>query len=266
MRSTLGSHLVLLVSICWLAGLLLQQEDSPFRTTSSIPHGATSTGVHALQFPRVPIRRSPRLRYRNLEHLSLGEQQQQQQLAQPQLTIRRRIAKTVESSWLPRAKNSNKTDSLTSSTNVTPQSLPAARSAISTSSSSIQVVTNVHELRHAVLDQNMPLKQIQVELPVHNNNTNSTNTNLQNHAVIQLLAARFRHANHSFPGDRGPNDPYQLALCLEGGGMRGAVSAGMAAAIASLGLTNCFDSIYGSSAGSVIGAYMVRYVYCVCVV
>jgi patatin-like phospholipase/acyl hydrolase len=43
-----------------------------------------------------------------------------------------------------------------------------------------------------------------------------------------------------------------------GGGMRGAVSAGMAAAIAGLGLTDAFDVIYGSSAGSVIGAYMVR--------
>ena len=113
------------------------------------------------------------------------------------------------------------------------------------------MVTNVHQLRHAILDQNLPLKQIQVQMPVHNNNS----TNLQNHAVVQLLAQRFQDPN-SFPGDR--NDPYQLALCLEGGGMRGAVSAGMAAAIASLGLTNCFDSVYGSSAGSVIGAYMVR--------
>jgi hypothetical protein len=33
----------------------------------------------------------------------------------------------------------------------------------------------------------------------------------------------------------------------------------MAAAIAGLGLTDAFDVIYGSSAGSVIGAYMVRY-------
>ena len=77
----------------------------------------------------------------------------------------------------------------------------------------------------------------------------------QQHAVIQLLASRFLDPD-SFPGHR--NDPHTLALCLEGGGMRGAVSAGMAAAIASLGLTDCFDKVYGSSAGSVIGAYMVR--------
>lgn len=54
-----------------------------------------------------------------------------------------------------------------------------------------------------------------------------------------------------------------LALAIEGGGMRGAVSAGMASAIAVLGLSNVFDSIYGSSAGSVIGAYMVSRQMCI---
>ena len=39
--------------------------------------------------------------------------------------------------------------------------------------------------------------------------------------------------------------------------MRGAVSGGMAAAICCLGLSNAFDSIYGSSAGSIIGSYFV---------
>lgn len=113
-------------------------------------------------------------------------------------------------------------------------------------------VTDAHQFRQKVLDENVPLKQIQVDLPV----TNSTSVSeLLNHQVVQLLAQRFRQ--DSKPGAR--NDPYTLALCMEGGGMRGAVSAGMAAAIASLGLTDCFDKVYGSSAGSVIGAYMVRY-------
>ena len=44
--------------------------------------------------------------------------------------------------------------------------------------------------------------------------------------------------------------------------MRGAVSAGMAAALMCLGLSDSFDSIYGSSAGSVIGAYMVSRQLC----
>jgi hypothetical protein len=58
-------------------------------------------------------------------------------------------------------------------------------------------------------------------------------------------------------------DNATLALSLEGGGMRGAVSAGMAAAIASLGLCDAFDAVYGSSAGSVVGAYMVSRQMCV---
>jgi predicted acylesterase/phospholipase RssA len=44
--------------------------------------------------------------------------------------------------------------------------------------------------------------------------------------------------------------------------MRGCVSAGMAAAIASLGLCDTFDAVYGSSAGSVIGSYMVSRQMC----
>mmetsp|Transcript_12235 Transcript_12235/g.22940 ORF Transcript_12235/g.22940 Transcript_12235/m.22940 type:complete len:507 (+) Transcript_12235:1-1521(+) len=45
--------------------------------------------------------------------------------------------------------------------------------------------------------------------------------------------------------------------------MRGAVSAGMASAIAVLGLSDVFDCIYGSSAGSVVGAYMVSRQMCI---
>ena len=56
---------------------------------------------------------------------------------------------------------------------------------------------------------------------------------------------------------RAANDTAVLSLAIEGGGMRGAVSGGMAAAIACLGLSNAFDSIYGSSAGSIIGSYFV---------
>lgn len=44
--------------------------------------------------------------------------------------------------------------------------------------------------------------------------------------------------------------------------MRGAVSAGMASAIACLGLCDTFDTVYGSSAGSVIGAYMISRQMC----
>lgn len=39
--------------------------------------------------------------------------------------------------------------------------------------------------------------------------------------------------------------------------MRGCVSAGMIAAVCTLGLMDTFDAVYGSSAGSLIGAYAI---------
>ncbi len=49
-------------------------------------------------------------------------------------------------------------------------------------------------------------------------------------------------------------DPHRVALVLEGGGMRGVVSAGMTAALERLGLTPCFDLVVGASAGAINGA------------
>ncbi len=84
---------------------------------------------------------------------------------------------------------------------------------------------------------------------------------LFNHEVIKLIEKRFN--TKSKPGSRPLDDNAHLSLSIEGGGMRGAVSAGMASAIAVLGLSDCFDSIYGSSAGSVVGAYMVSRQMCI---
>ncbi|MDO9406827.1 patatin family protein [Patulibacter sp.] len=53
----------------------------------------------------------------------------------------------------------------------------------------------------------------------------------------------------------GHPDPYKVALCIEGGGMRGVVSAGMVAALQELGGARLFDHVYGSSAGALNGAY-----------
>jgi hypothetical protein len=111
-------------------------------------------------------------------------------------------------------------------------------------------VTNVDQLRSVVLDQKRELKDVQIVQQLAREQSHSA---LQNHEVLQLMSERFH--SHSTPGNREDNST--LALAMEGGGMRGCVSAGMAAAIASLGLTDTIDSIYGSSAGSVIGAYMV---------
>src|SRR3954471_24967100 len=44
---------------------------------------------------------------------------------------------------------------------------------------------------------------------------------------------------------------------MEGGGMRGVVSAGMTAALERLGLTRCFDLVVGASAGAINGSALI---------
>ena len=70
------------------------------------------------------------------------------------------------------------------------------------------------------------------------------------HPVADIL--RVRAAGRSQPGAR--DDAHRVALVLEGGGMRGVVSAGMTAALERLGLTRCFDLVVGASAGAINGA------------
>jgi predicted patatin/cPLA2 family phospholipase len=45
-------------------------------------------------------------------------------------------------------------------------------------------------------------------------------------------------------------------LAIEGGGMRGTISAGMALALDELGLVSAFDAVYGASAGAISGAWL----------
>jgi len=72
------------------------------------------------------------------------------------------------------------------------------------------------------------------------------------HEVVPVLAARARAG--SVPGERG--DGFRVALAIEGGGMRGTISAGMALALDELGLVNAFDAVYGASAGAITGAWL----------
>ena len=72
------------------------------------------------------------------------------------------------------------------------------------------------------------------------------------HPVLELI--RERHASRSQPGSR--TDGATLALVVEGGGMRAAVSGGMVVAIEQLGLTNVFDKIYASSGGAFNAVYL----------
>ncbi len=49
----------------------------------------------------------------------------------------------------------------------------------------------------------------------------------------------------------------RIALAVEGGGRRGAVSGGMALALHELGLSQAFDAAYGSSAGTLNAMWLV---------
>jgi predicted patatin/cPLA2 family phospholipase len=72
------------------------------------------------------------------------------------------------------------------------------------------------------------------------------------HEVLELIEERVRTG--SVPGRR--TDPNQIVLSIEGGGMRGTVSAGMALALHELGVVSAFDAVYGSSAGALSGAWL----------
>ncbi|MGW0808208.1 patatin-like phospholipase family protein [Nonomuraea sp. NPDC002799] len=72
------------------------------------------------------------------------------------------------------------------------------------------------------------------------------------HRLADVLAERW--ANASRPGHRA--DGHRVALAIEGGGMRGTVSAGMALALSELGLLPLFDAAYGASAGAISAAWL----------
>jgi predicted acylesterase/phospholipase RssA len=72
------------------------------------------------------------------------------------------------------------------------------------------------------------------------------------HEVLRALAARCRTGSQ--PGAR--DDALRIALVIEGGGMRGVISAGMALALDELGLVPAFDAVYGASAGAITGAWL----------
>jgi predicted patatin/cPLA2 family phospholipase len=72
------------------------------------------------------------------------------------------------------------------------------------------------------------------------------------HEVLRALAARRRAGSQ--PGAR--RDRFRIALAIEGGGMRGVISAGMALELAELGLVSAFDAVYGASAGAITGAWL----------
>jgi predicted patatin/cPLA2 family phospholipase len=72
------------------------------------------------------------------------------------------------------------------------------------------------------------------------------------HPVVELI--RRRRLEGSRPGER--RDGRRVALVIEGGGMRGVVSAGMTAALEQLGLRDAFDEVHGASAGAFNAAFL----------
>lgn len=72
-------------------------------------------------------------------------------------------------------------------------------------------------------------------------------------SVLGLIERRVRQGSR--PGARKRGDQAHLALAVEGGGMRGAVSAGMLVALERLGALQAFDSVWGASAGAINSAF-----------
>ncbi len=67
--------------------------------------------------------------------------------------------------------------------------------------------------------------------------------------VLRVVLQRARAGSR--PRER--DDTHVVCLAIEGGGMRGAVSAGMGVVLEAAGLTAAFDRIYGVSAGALNG-------------
>ena len=70
--------------------------------------------------------------------------------------------------------------------------------------------------------------------------------------MLRALATRHRAGSQPLARD----DGLRIALIIEGGGMRGIISAGMALTLDELGLVPAFDTVYGASAGAITGAWL----------
>lgn len=68
-----------------------------------------------------------------------------------------------------------------------------------------------------------------------------------------LAALRGRRESGAVPGGRA--DGFKIGLAVEGGGIRGVVSAAMLSALEDLGMTNAFDAVYSASSGAINAAY-----------
>jgi predicted patatin/cPLA2 family phospholipase len=72
---------------------------------------------------------------------------------------------------------------------------------------------------------------------------------------VSEFAELIRGRRGGSPASAARTDGARIALCIEGGAMRGVIAAGMVAGLEELGLTYAFDAVFGSSAGAICGAY-----------
>lgn len=79
-----------------------------------------------------------------------------------------------------------------------------------------------------------------------------TSADQETRDVMRVL--RERQQAGTSPGRHA--DGLRVVLAIEGGGMRGTVTAGMALALHELGLVPAFDAVHGASAGAISGAWL----------
>jgi predicted patatin/cPLA2 family phospholipase len=254
---TLFYRMATIVVALWLSSSQEMSTTTALRSQNTSYFGSTKTAKKSSVF---------RHWYRQLDHQ--GDESVTQNMVFPNLSSSLKPAKATEQQQ-QQSRASAPTSSLyTSSSSM---SLPRDGDNDRTlkqgrrSRTKKHVVSCAHELRRLILDENVALRDIEVQIPTSKNphsndfahpiNHDVAPSQLQNHDVLQLITRRYREKSKPLQRCRG--DTARLALSLEGGGMRGVVSAGMATAISFLGLQDTFDVIYGSSAGSCVGAYLV---------